>query len=126
MRNRVKKNFIAMKLLDFFATTCCATSQKVSLKYFEKLGGGRQFSGTDPGKFANSQTSSITKKEQNLYILQITFVMWCYLMYSIIIIMFGWKLCSICNFIAIFLILANFATFLDHTKKNAAMRKNDD
>ena len=40
-------------------------------------------------------------------------------MYSIIIITFGWKLCSKLNFITMFPILANFAAFLDHTKENA-------
>ena len=39
-------------------------------------------------------------------------------MYSIVIIMFGWNLCSKFNFSAIFPILANFATFLDHTNEN--------
>ena len=48
-----------------------------------------------------------------------------YLMHFIIIIMFGWKLCSKSNFIMIFPILANFAAFLDHTKENADMRKNN-
>ena len=50
----------------------------------------------------------------------------CYLMHSITSIMFGWKMCSKFNFIAIFLILANFAAFLDHTKENADMSKNRD
>ena len=39
--------------------------------------------------------------------------------------MFGWKICSKFTFIAIFLILATFATFLDHTKENADVSKND-
>ena len=39
--------------------------------------------------------------------------------------MFGWKMCSIFNFIAIFLILVNFAAFLDHTKENADVTEND-
>ena len=30
------------------------------------------------------------------------------------------------NFIATFLILANFAAFLDHTKENADVSENDD
>ena len=38
---------------------------------------------------------------------------------------FGWKMCSKFNFIAIFLILANFTAFLDHTKENADVSKND-
>ena len=46
-------------------------------------------------------------------------------MHSITNIMFGWKLYSKLNFIAIFLILANFAACLDHTKENADMSKND-
>ena len=37
--------------------------------------------------------------------------------------MFGWKLCSWFNFIASFLVLANFAAFFDHTKRNADVRK---
>ena len=47
-----------------------------------------------------------------------------FLMHSITSIMFGWKMCSKFNFSAIFLILANFAAFLDHTKGNADMGKN--
>ena len=38
--------------------------------------------------------------------------------------MFGLKICSKFNFISIFLILANFAAFLDHTKENADVSKN--
>ena len=38
--------------------------------------------------------------------------------------MFGWKICSKFNFISIFLIFANFAAFLDHTKENADVSKN--
>ena len=34
------------------------------------------------------------------------------------------EMCSKINFIAIFLVLANFATFLDHTKENADVSKN--
>ena len=64
------------------------------------------------------------KKEQKWNILQISFVMLCYLMHSITNIMFGWKICSKFNFISIFLILAHFATFLDHTKENADVSKN--
>ena len=40
-------------------------------------------------------------------------------MYSIIMFMLGWKLCSKFDFISYFLILADFAAFLDHTKENA-------
>ena len=39
-----------------------ATCQKVSWKYFEKRGGGRQVSRTDPGKISNSQISISAKK----------------------------------------------------------------
>ena len=46
-------------------------------------------------------------------------------MHSIISVVFGWKICSKYNFIAIFLILANFAAFLDHTEENADVSKND-
>ena len=52
---------MTMKLLDFFATTYNATFQKVSLKYFTNEH-GRQFFGTDPGKFANFQISIIAEK----------------------------------------------------------------
>ena len=34
-------------------------------------------------------------------------------------------MCSRFNFIVILLLLANFATFLDHTKENADVSKND-
>ena len=34
-------------------------------------------------------------------------------------------MCSKFNFIVIFQILANFAAFLDHTKENADVNKND-
>ena len=34
-------------------------------------------------------------------------------------------MCSKFNFIAIFLILINFAAFLDHTKENVDVSKND-
>ena len=63
-------------------------------------------------------------KEHKLNILQISFVVYCYLMHSITIIMFGWKTWSKFNFIAIFLILANSAALLDHTKENADVSKN--
>ena len=39
--------------------------------------------------------------------------------------MFGWKMCSNLNFIVIFLILVNFAAFLDHTKENADVSENE-
>ena len=42
-----------------------------------------------------------------------------------IIIINGWKMCFKFNFIAIFLILANFTAFLDHTKENADVSKFD-
>ena len=61
---------------------------------------------------------------QQLNILQISFVTLCYLMHSITNIMFGWKICPKFNFISIFLILANFAAFLDHTRENADVSKN--
>ena len=64
------------------------------------------------------------KKEQKWNILQISVVMLCYLMHSILNIMFGWKICPKFNFISIFPILANFAAFLDHTKENADVSKN--
>ena len=85
----------------------------------------RQFSGTDPGNIANSQVSIIAKKGAedeffsnffcNVVLLEVFYHNY----------MFGWKLCSKLNFNAIFLILANFASFLDHAKENADMTKND-
>ena len=45
-------------------------------------------------------------------------------MHSIINIMFGWKISSKFNFILSFLILANFAAFLDHTRESADVSKN--
>ena len=66
------------------------------------------------------------KKEHRLNILQISFVVHCYLMHSITIIMFGWEMWWKLNFIAIFLTLANFAAFLlDHTKENADVSNNN-
>ena len=49
----------------------------------------------------------------------------CYLMHSITVIKFGWEMCSKFNFIVIFLIMANFDAFLDYTKENADVSKND-
>ena len=46
-------------------------------------------------------------------------------MYSIIIIMFGWKFSSKCNLVAAFPILVDFAAFLDHAKKNTDVSKAD-
>ena len=46
-------------------------------------------------------------------------------MHSIASITFGWKMCSKFYFIAIFLILANFAAVLDHTRENADVSKSD-
>ena len=46
-------------------------------------------------------------------------------MHSFTIIVFWWKKCSRFNFIAILLILVNFAAFLDHIKENADVSKND-
>ena len=66
----------------------------------------------------------LRKKEQKWNILQISFVMLCYLMHSIINIMFGREICSKFNFISIFLFLANFAAFLDHTMENSDVGKN--
>ena len=57
--------------------------------------------------------------------MQISFVIYCYLMLSITCITFGWKISFKSNFISIFLILANFAAFLYHTKENADVSKND-
>ena len=39
--------------------------------------------------------------------------------------MFGWKMCSRFNFIAIFLIFVNVAAFLDDTKENADLSTNE-
>ena len=44
-------------------------------------------------------------------------------MYCVMVIIFEWKLLSKFNFIAIFLIFASFANFLDHTKENAYVSK---
>ena len=84
-----------------------------------------KFSGIDPGIITNFLISIIAKKEQKWNIsLQIYFVVYCSLMYSITIIMFGWKMWSKFNFIAIFLIPADFAVLLDHTKENADVSEN--
>ena len=76
------------------------------------------------GKSQIPESQLSRKKGKDYNILQISFVVWCYLMYSTIIIMFGWKLCSNLNFIAIFPILANLIAFLDHFKENADVSRN--
>ena len=86
--------------------------------------GGDNFLGLTQEKSQILKSQLSRKKEQKWNILQISFLMLCYLMHSIINTMFGWKICSKFNFISIFLILANFAAFLDHTKENADVSKN--
>ena len=88
------------------------------MKHFNK----RQISGTDLLNVANAQISTFVKKQKNFDILQISFVVQCFLMHSIII-MFGWKLFSTFNLVAIFMILANFAAFLDHKRETADASK---
>ena len=85
---------------------------------------GDNFLGLTQEKSQILKSQLLRKKEQKWNILQISFLMLCYLMHSIIKTMFGWKICSKFNFTSIFLILANFATFLDHTKENADVSKN--
>ena len=114
-----------MKLLDFLQLPIVQLLRKFYCNILENEGAGDNFLGLTLEKSQILKSQLSRKKEQNLEILQISFVMYCYLVYSIIIIMFWWKLCSKFNLIAIFLILANFAAFLDHTKENADVSKND-
>ena len=87
--------------------------------------------GNFPSHLTNSRHFVPRAKISSKTMLRISFVkvndfltMLCYLMHSIINTMFGWKICSKFNFISIFLIFANFAAFLDHTKENADVSKN--
>ena len=76
----------------------------------------------DPQKIANSQISIVMKKGAEVeYFTNFFCNVVCYLMHSITSII----LCSKFDFIAIYLILANFTAFLDHTKENADVSKND-
>ena len=76
---------------------------------------GREiYSGTDPCKVANSKISIYAKKGGKLQYFASFFVEKCYLTYSIIIVIFGWKWCSKFNSIAVFLTQAKFAAFPDH------------
>ena len=45
-------------------------------------------------------------------------------MLSFIVVMLGKKLCTKCNLITVFSILANFAAFLGHTMENADVSNN--
>ena len=49
--------------------------KKFNWNILTKLGGRRQFSGTDSGKIANSRISIIVKKGVNYSILQFSFVL---------------------------------------------------
>ena len=91
--------------------------------FVKNEGAGDNFLGLTLAKSQILKSQLSRKKEQKWNILQISFVMQCYSMHSITIIMFGWKMCSKFNFIAICLILANFAAFLDHKKENADVSK---
>ena len=113
-----------MKLLDFLQLLIVQLLKKFHLNILKNEGAGDNFLGLTQEKSQILQSQLLRKKEQKWNILQISFVMLCYLMHSIINIMFGWKICSKLNFILIFLILANFAAFLNHTKENADVSKN--
>ena len=114
-----------MKFLDFLQLLIVQLLKKFHWNILTNEGAGENFLGLTQEKSQILKSQLSRKKEQKWNILQISFVMWCYLMHSIASIMFGWKMCSKFNFIAIFLILANFTAFLDHTKENADVSKND-
>ena len=123
MNNSVRKNVIAMKLRDFLQLLILQLLKKFHWNIMKNEGAGDNFLGLTQEKSQILKSQLLRKKEQKWNILRISFVI-CYLMYSIINIMFGWKICSKFNFISIFLILANFAAFLDHTKEDADVSKN--
>ena len=95
----------------------------MSLKYHEKKGAGDNFLGLT---LENLQTLKYQLSQKNGAEFEYFANFFCdlvLLMYSIRIIIFGWKLCSKLKFMTIFLNLANFATFHDHTKENADVTK---
>ena len=113
-----------MKLLDFLQLLIVQLLKKFHRNILKNEGAGDNFLGLTQEKSQILKSQLSRKKEQKWNILQISFLMLCYLMHSIINTMFGWKICCKFNFISIFLILANFAAFLDHTKENADVSKN--
>ena len=113
-----------MKLLDFLQLLIVQLLKNFHRNILKNEGAGDNFLGLTQEKSQILKSQLSRKKEQKWNILQMSFVMLCYLMHSIVNIMFGWKKCSKFNFTSIFLLLANFAAFLDHTKKNADVSKN--
>ena len=113
-----------MKLLDFLQLLIVQLLKKFHWNILKNEGAGDNILGLTQEKSQILKSQLSRKKEQKGNILQISFSMLCYLMHSIINTMFGWKICSKFNFISIFLIFANFAAFLDHTKENADVSKN--
>ena len=114
-----------MKLLDFLQLLILQLLRKFHRNIFKNNGEGDSFLGLTLEKSQILKSQLSRKKEQKWNTLPISFVMQCYLMHFITIIMFGWRMCSKFNLIRIFLILANFAAFLDHTKENADVSKYD-
>ena len=112
-----------MKLLVLLQLLIVQLLKKFHRNILKNEGAGDNFLGLTQEKSQILKSQLSRKKEQKWNILQISFVMLCYLMHPIINIMFGRKICSIFNFISIFLILANFAAFLDRTKENADVSK---
>ena len=116
----VRRNVMVMKLLEFLQLPIVHFLRKFHSKILTNEGKGDNSLGLtlEKSEFLESQLSR--KKDQNYNILLIPFVVYCYLMYSIIIIVFGWKLCSKFNFIAIFQILANLPRSLTTKRKMLA------
>ena len=85
-------------------------------------GGQENFSETDPVKSAYSRISIFARKLTKLKYFANFSCRVVFLMYPIIILMFGWKLCSKFNFTTVLPILANFSAFRSHTKETVDIR----
>ena len=128
LKNSVKRILWPWNFLTFCSYLSCNFSE-ISLKRFNKWGEGRQLSGIGLGNIAKSQISIIAKKVAekvakcqyfaNFFrgvalfdVFYHNFDIWM-------------EIVLLINLIAIFLIFANFAAFLDHTKENADVSKSD-
>ena len=106
------------------SSTYCTTSAEAALKYFRN----ECLHISDYCYRPNSNFSNLNfrKKIAKLLYLANSFVEQDYLMHSIMVIILGWNLCSISNFMTVFPLLPHFAAFLDHEKESSSMTKNDE
>ena len=103
-----RKIFIVTNLLDFLQLLIVQLFKKFHLNILRNEGAGDNFLGLTLEKSQILKSQLSRKKEHRLNILQISFVLYCCLMHSITIILFGWKMWSKFNFIVIFLIVGQF------------------